>query len=667
MEISQSELSIISKEDEILSAVLESLESQKIHYYGRSRIESERARELTSRIVATRRDEEKAMLASDEAVSHALEERNRAEIKRITKLIKKPYFARIVLEEEKDDGSIKEIEYKIGAAANPDCRIIDWRKAPISKLFYEYREGDEYSEEIQGIERTGRIALRNTVEIENSELKSVSCREGVFVKKDGAWLKSGAKRREPGPASDRMRDVLSLISREQFKTITEDASSAILIQGVAGSGKTTVALHRLAWLLEPLNSDLDAADCLILVQTSSLRTYIENTMPQLGIEGVKVKLLSDWLLSIQRKILPRTINTSKCRASIERVKSSVALLNAIEEHDFSGADLTHAPEYDRVLIDILSEPEKILRLDETRLLTKDLIGEARARCLENFNNQSIDSVDLPLFVRMHLLRRGSIPLISGAEGRYGHIVIDEVQDTSVTELAAVINSVDDFSKLTIVGDTSQNISGQNTFPGWEKLRRFWDHKEEISSFVELKISHRSTLPIMKFADYLQKRSLVTSGREGRVPIWFRCARESRGIESVLKWLSTAMERYPNSLTAVLCANERDARYAHSLLEPSFGNSVRLATHDSFSFEAGIVVSDIKQVKGLEFFNVLLWNPSEKSYPRNESASANLLYVAATRAEENLCIVTWDRPTGLLPNLKSPLVRGYHITEEEESE
>ena len=143
---------------------------------------------------------------------------------------------------------------------------------------------------------------------------------------------------------------------------------------------------------------------------------------------------------------------------------------------------------------------------------------------------------------------------------------------------------------------------------------------------------------MKLADHIQQRNLVNSGREGRIPIWFKCSKESRGIESALKWLSTAMEKYPNSLTAVLCAGDREARYAHSLLSPSFGNSVRLAANDDFSFEAGIVVSDIRQVKGLEFFNVLIWNPSEKNYPHTEPSSRNLLYVAVTRTEENLCLV-----------------------------
>ena len=126
-----------------------------------------------------------------------------------------------------------------------------------------------------------------------------------------------------------------------------------------------------------------------------------------------------------------------------------------------------------------------------------------------------------------------------------------------------------------------------------------------------------------------------------------------------------MNRYPNSLTAVLCSSQAEAKYATSLLEPTFSNSVRLATDDSFSFEAGIVVCDTKQVKGLEFFNVLIWNPLEKNYPKEDPASRNLLYIGVTRAEENLCIVTWGKPSTFLPDVRSNLLRGYSVMEEED--
>jgi superfamily I DNA/RNA helicase len=80
-----------------------------------------------------------------------------------------------------------------------------------------------------------------------------------------------------------------------------------------------------------------------------------------------------------------------------------------------------------------------------------------------------------------------------------------------------------------------------------------------------------------------------------------------------------------------------------------------------------LVTDIQQVKGLEFFSVLLWNPSKENFP-NTQLGKNFLYVAITRAEENLCLVSWGRQTELLPRFgRSKLIRSMDLTIEDEPE
>jgi DNA helicase-2/ATP-dependent DNA helicase PcrA len=252
----------------------------------------------------------------------------------------------------------------------------------------------------------------------------------------------------------------------------------------------------------------------------------------------------------------------------------------------------------------------------------------------------------------------------GVSGTYGHIVVDEVQDLSPVELATLIGSVKELKDLTLVGDVSQNLDRAQAFPGWEALQRYWNFDPARSRYVSLEVSHRSTLPIMRLADYIQKRSVVKSGRAGRTPIWFFCRRESAGIECALKWLTKAGELYPNRIAAVICATPQDAKFAYQMLKPTFGPRVRLGDASSFSFEEGILVTDVRQVKGLEFFSVLLWNPSVRAY-QNDELGRNLLYVAVTRAEENLCIVTWNRPAPMLPPFAaSNLVRSMDMTVDE---
>lgn len=177
MPLNPDEQQLITDEVQTLQNVISSLKNQLDNAEQRIRTEAIRARDLTSQIVAATREEDKAMLASDEAVSHGLWEQKREEIELLTKQIQKPYFARIVLnEEDLDSGKEKIIEYKLGFSANTDCRIIDWRKAPISKLYYEYKEGDDYSEEILGRERVGKVVLRNRVDISQGILTGVTNR-----------------------------------------------------------------------------------------------------------------------------------------------------------------------------------------------------------------------------------------------------------------------------------------------------------------------------------------------------------------------------------------------------------------------------------------------------------------------------------------------------------
>ncbi len=257
--IPEEALSVIEEEERLLATVLESLRKQLASADIRLGVESTRARELTSNIVASRRDVEKQMLASDEAVSHRLRDLKKEEITGIERLIESPYFARIVLQEDDGKGGTKRVEFRLGSAANTECRIIDWRRAPISKLFYEYKEGEEFYEEIQGRERSGTIALRIKVDISDGILRSINCSTGNYRKDDnGRWSisnrRAGSSR--SGANYGQLPDVLSLITPEQFRSITEDAKTAILIQGIAGSGKTTVALYRLSWLLNEGNSDI---------------------------------------------------------------------------------------------------------------------------------------------------------------------------------------------------------------------------------------------------------------------------------------------------------------------------------------------------------------------------------------------------------------------------
>ena len=665
----------VDQELAILARVQSVLREQRSRLASRHAQESSRASDLTSSLVAARRAEDKAMLASDEAVAHALRDKFRDDAEILDRLLRKPYVARLVVREETDTGE-REFEYLIGTAANTECRIIDWRKAPISKLYYEYREGDEYSEEIQGRERNGRIMLRTQVEIEHGVLRKVSCRFGSAVKRGSEWIQTSGNRGGGERSYAALPSVLALITAEQFRAITEDAESAVLIQGIAGSGKTTVALHRLAWLLHAENSDLKSEECVVVALSPVLKLYIERSLSQLELTGVAVRTLADLAAIAVRKLLPDFVTdldagksvirrgSSPTPASIDRVKRSLAVFQALEEKASAATAGADAPA--NLYLETLSDWRRILELDETRLLTRELIQSAHQRTIQSFSENTLDPADDALIMRLHQVMLGDTLRHDGTRGQYRQIVVDEVQELSPAELAVIIGSVEDLSQLTLVGDVAQRMSAGSGFPGWEKLRAHWDTSGALSQFVTLSVSHRSTAEIMNLAAAIQGAPAPAASRHGRKPIWFHSKDEARTLPKIINWIGKAAELYPSALTAVVCRDKSEAKLAYSFLSPSFRSSVRLWDEHSATFDEGIVVTDVTQVKGLEFANVVIWNPSARSYGRTQE-DQNALYVATTRAEENLCIGTWGRFSPILPDLFSKLVRGFDLDADDEEQ
>ncbi len=753
MTISAEALAMIEEEEAGLRAVLTSLQEQLQTGRRRLGLETDAVHDYEEQIRSSRLDEDKQQLISDQAVSRKLSEMKRDELEGLEKLLDRPYIARIVLEETHPNGKVQRIEYKIGLSPNIDCRIIDWKKAPLSRLYYEFKEGDEYSEVIQGREREGKILVRNKLEISGGKLHRLSCRYGEFVKEEGEWKEAGGLTGRKAKEYGSLPDVLSLITPEQFKAITENANSAVLIQGVAGSGKTTVAMYRLAWLLQREGSELKPEETVIIIRSKILKGYILRSLPQLGLKGVEVLTYTEWAErtlatvyaavtehNFHPQILPEGIHP----LGIERVKRSMAILTVLEEYALKQkrrvidelersaplqrlspstlkmiqrlkeqlsadpparipqpsmmevlrnviAEVRAVPEWSALpasegkpllesletmaarcemywqdAVQILSRPDEIMRRDESGLLDSELILAAADSMKKSGEALSFDAAEDALLLRLYQLKNSRIKIRDGQFGLYKHVVVDEVQDFSPVELATVIGSVEKLSQLTVVGDAAQELHAESTFPGWEKLRTFWKIGDSLSQFMKLTVSHRSSLQIMQFADFILGERRTTDGRQGPAPLWLKCLNDNSGVAEAIGWLGRIAEKYPDSISVVICRSTREAGIAHSMLEPTFGSAVRLGNESGFSFEEGIIVCAVEQVKGLEFPHVLIWNPSAENYPKS-AQSKNLLYVAATRAEEHLALVTWGRESHLLPNPYSKLVRlkEEEVPEEEE--
>src|SRR5688572_20026759 len=238
-----------------------------------------------------------------------------------------PYFGRLVLKEEE---RVREV--LIGRSTYLDTRagvrIVDWRDAPVSRLYYRYSEGDDYEENFGGRDVEGEIVKRRSLTIVDAELRRIVAPQGVFVHSGGHWkrgssglrLKGGEgsalradDHRRPGKlgvgaidaGEDRhLKEITALIDPRQFELITKPDAGLVVIQGGAGSGKTTIGLHRLAYLAFQDKRRFRPDRMLVIAFNQALVRYISQVLPALDVQGVAVRTYSDWAARLRASHFP---------------------------------------------------------------------------------------------------------------------------------------------------------------------------------------------------------------------------------------------------------------------------------------------------------------------------------------------------------------------------
>lgn len=606
------------------------------------------ARELTSQIVASTRDEDKAALASDEAVAHGLTALRKDKSEGLDSLEEQPYFARVVTEEFTEAGDPKEVEFRLGTASFPAQRIIDWRKAPISKLYYDFKEGDEFSETIQGRDREGTIKLRRSYHGNRSVLNIIETPRGTLMVQNGKWkVKDGGEPMSRTSGHDgHLPPILSLITAEQFELITKDARKPIVIQGIAGSGKTTVALHRLAWLLHEDNSNAKAEKCLVVMQSPSLKAYVDTTLPELKIHGVPIRTFQQWASKLVTELAgPRPSGIFQKTLEMERFKSSVVCLQLMNKY------VEANPE--RNTDDRIADLFRFFQFLTTQEVFWPKWDEIRKQLKEQIARQHCEEQDDPLILHLVYLEHGYYPVKTAESlGVCDHVVIDEAQDFGLIEIKALLNAVDQKRTVTIVGDLAQKIVMGRNFESWEVVLR--DAGFENTTPIQLTVSYRTTREIMDLASKIRTGGqppapTAQKTRSGPIPSFLKTDSPAALPNLVANWIRACQGENANGLSAVICRHPKEAQALTDELRKLGLPSVRWGHREQFDFSPGVVITSIHQVKGLEFRNVLVVEPHDENYPANEEGR-NLLYVAATRAEVRLDFAGTKAPSPLLPAL-----------------
>ena len=258
-----------------------------------------------------------------------------------------PYFGHLRLEEggRRRDVLIGSKSY---LDSNAGVRVVDWRQAPVSRIFYRYGETDDYEELLGGRTVEGVVTVRRSVAISGGQLKRVASPQGTFVRNaDGTWkrievtharLRTERKPRLGVGADGEIRQdkllpaIAAMLDPAQFDLITRPGQGLVVIQGSAGSGKTTVGLHRVAYLAFADPQRYRSDRMLVVVPHEALMHYVGRVLPSLGVEGVPVTTFARWSVRVLPNLFPRLPShvSDDTPPVVARAKSHSAMLRAID-------------------------------------------------------------------------------------------------------------------------------------------------------------------------------------------------------------------------------------------------------------------------------------------------------------------------------------------------
>lgn len=564
--------------------------------------------------------------------------------------------------------------------------VYDWR-APISGLFYDFEPGEaEY--------HTGSETVKGDITLK----RQFRIRKGImeYMLDTDVTIHDEVLQKELNRAStSKMKNIVATIQKEQNAVIRNEEARHLIIQGVAGSGKTSIALHRIAFLLYRFKETISSEDILILSPNKVFASYISNVLPELGEETVAETSMED----IAHELLDHQVNFQSFfeqvgeilekndQKLIERIrfKSSPGLLKKIDEY------VTYLENEGFKVTDILVKGKPV----PGWFIREAFQKYARMPILKRFNevvNEVVDNVfrfyqieiqykdrtELHTTIRKMFpsynprvlykgfyewmgkpellkLKKGStyewsdvyafLYLKMRLEGikpktTVKHLVIDEMQDYSVVQYQALSKLYP--CKKTILGDMNQSV---NPFSS-SNVNIIEKVFSDATTMTMLK-SYRSTFEITEFTKkIIQNIDVETIERHGEAPRIVACKTEQEEIKQISS-LVDGFGKGPFNTIGIICKTQKQADSLYEKLKNE--TRIDLLNTMSIAFGKGIVITTAHLAKGLEFDEVVVPFCTQKNY--QTIADRQMLYVACTRAMHKLSITHTSQ--------LSPLIKEYH--------
>lgn len=600
-------------------------------------------------------------------VASQMEMLDEAQKEKISQLVslraskKTPYFGAI-----KFDKGDEVLSYRIGLKGIKDdgvIYVVDWR-APFSELYYNFDVGQGYY--FVGEDKvSGDILSKKQYKIEDGKI--VFCLESD-VKIDDSILQEVLAK----TSSEKMKNIVSTIQKEQNAIIRNDTPNNLIVQGVAGSGKTSIALHRIAYLLYKHRKTLSANSILIISPNKFFSDYISNVLPELGEENIAETVMDELItmnLDVKEKIeskseqVERLLNNT-LEIQNASLKASMKFCDDIREfcdlyfkENFVATDFI----YDDFLVVkkekiedlfynlyknkpmalrmewikdyIVDQAEPELKLTSAKakvILSKMLkigtIYEIYNTFLKRYYNLSFkrskkinfeDAVAL-LYIKQYLYGIKQYNKIK-------HLVIDEFQDYSPLNYY-IINQMFPCVK-TILGDIGQSVAGYET----TILNDFNKLDTIKNQMISLNKSYRSTYEITQFSNNIIGRNNIdVIERHGEEVIWQKYSGLEDKINKIVEFVEKS-KLEGNKTVGILCKSIEKADELHAELQKHL--KYNYLTIDTLSYSEGVMLAPTFLVKGLEFDSVIIVDADGDNFCTDIDRQA--LYVASSRAMHKL--------------------------------
>lgn len=659
-----------------------------------------------------------------------------------------PYFARMRV---RIGGRRRDILLgaRTYADASRDVRIIDWRTAPLARVFFAYHPGEEFAEDLGERELCGQLEQQSLVTFVDGHLVGMTTAEHAYHREpSGQWIAAPAPIPDldapellapiAAPGASPLARLMGLLDGEQRAVVDDLDTAPVLISGSAGTGKTTTALLRLGTWRARAGNQGRKRRALVIVPERGLARAVGARLEHFDITGVAVETFDDWVTTQARRLFhkqpPRTCTDSPPGVgTLKRHPALHALLPRFVAQlgDEMAARIDHAllargqaaacvqacqgpnllatlrqvevmladrgiAEQREVAAVLARERRRLYDLDADRLaflgdrmwldaaveaaggeLTAYMVEAAIAHTrvqlattterahahvdrerLQTVDSRPIDEgtgsehastidvEDYAIMLELLRLKTGAIETPRGRLDTYHHLVIDEAQELTAVELAVLAATRRDDTVMSLAGDAAQQVGENTRFRGWDQVLAqagLGDARQ-----VPLQHTYRCPQPIALLAHQVlgplappEPPEIPRQGPPVRVSEFPNTAHRAFGLARALMDLG---DRAPDARVAVITSTPESARDLHRVLHDCCG--ARLVENGEFLFAPGIDVTDVAQIKGLEFDVVIVPDASAAAYP-DTSLARRRLHVALTRSSHTLWITAVGAITPLL--------------------